>query len=196
MSEKNTENPTYRMERLMDIYMDQYRRSISRLHNRKLWLWFAVVLSLLSGVLSYILISKPNNYGFSAGIFALSITITGLVFVIFAFIAFLIPIVADISMHAKIFDRELDILTQNRIIEDDMFINSIKMSYKYLDQYYLQTKEHAHRGFLVTVWVSIFGAVLIGAGIIAMFFEHVTPSYITCASGVITEFIAAIFFYL
>lgn len=29
-----------------------------------------------------------------------------------------------------------------------------------------------------------------------MFFDKVEPSYITCASGIITEFIAAIFFYL
>ena len=52
------------------------------------------------------------------------------------------------------------------------------------------------RGFFVTVCVAVFGAVLIGAGIIAMFFEKMEPSYITCASGIITEFIAAIFFYL
>ena len=81
-------------------------------------------------------------------------------------------------------------------IEDDIFENSIKMSYKYLDQYYLQTREHAQRGFFVTVCVAVLGAVLIFIGIIAMFFEKVNPSYITCASGIITEFIAAIFFYL
>ena len=47
-------------------------------------------------------------------------------------------------------------------VKEDIFENSIKMSYKYLDQYYLQTREQ----------------------------------YVTCASGVITEFISAIFFYL
>lgn len=81
-------------------------------------------------------------------------------------------------------------------IKEDIFENSIKMSYKYLDQYYLQTREHAQRGFLVTVCVAVFGAVLIGAGIIAMFIGETSPSYVTCASGVITEFISAIFFYL
>lgn len=81
-------------------------------------------------------------------------------------------------------------------VEADIFENSIKMSYKYLDQYYLQTREQAQRGFFVTVGVAIFGAILIFVGVAAMFFEKVEPSYITCASGVITEFIAAIFFYL
>lgn len=37
---------------------------------------------------------------------------------------------------------------------------------------------------------------MLGVGIVAMFLEKTEPSYVTCASGVITEFIAAIFFYL
>lgn len=98
------------------------------------------------------------------------------------------------SIRRQILDYDVNDV-QNKI-KDDIFENSIKMSYKYLDQYYLQTREHAQRGFFVTVCVSVFGAILIGVGIIAMFLDHVTPSYITCASGVITEFIAAIFFYL
>lgn len=109
-----------------------------------------------------------------------------------------------------LFQLELDVLA-NRLrrkiiiyevanvqdqVEEDIYENSIKMSYKYLDQYYLQTREQAQKGFFVTVCISIFGATLIGAGILAMFLEKVKPSYITCASGVITEFISAIFFYL
>lgn len=81
-------------------------------------------------------------------------------------------------------------------VQEDVFENSIKMSYKYLDQYYLQTREQAQKGFFVTVCVSVLGAVLLGVGIVAMFLEKTEPSYVTCASGVITEFIAAIFFYL
>ena len=83
--------------------------------------------------------------------------------------------------------------TQNEV-EKDIFENSIKMSYKYLDQYYLQIREQAQRGFLVTVSIAVFGAGLIGIGIIAMFLGKVTPSYITCASGAITEFVSVIFF--
>lgn len=85
---------------------------------------------------------------------------------------------------------------QKSIDEDDVFENSLKLSYKYLDQYYYQTREQAQKGFVVTVCVAVFGALLIFSGIIAMFTGKVEPSYITCASGIITEFIAAIFFYL
>lgn len=100
----------------------------------------------------------------------------------------------EIRLQSRISEYEIDDVQNN--IEDDIFKNSIKMSYKYLDQYYLQTREQAQRGFLVTVCVAVFGAALVFAGIVAMFLGKVEPSYITCASGVITEFIAAIFFYL
>lgn len=98
------------------------------------------------------------------------------------------------AIRRKMIDSEV-VEAQNEI-SDDIFKNSIKMSYKYLDQYYHQTREHAHRGFVVTVGVSLFGALLISGGIIGMFLGSVEPAYITCAAGVITEFIAAIFFYL
>ena len=81
-------------------------------------------------------------------------------------------------------------------VVEDIFENSIKMSYKYLDQYYLQTKQQAQKGFLATMLVAGFGALLIAGGIIAMYFGVVEPSYITCGAGVITEFVSAVFFYL
>ena len=98
------------------------------------------------------------------------------------------------KLRRKILEYEAENIKED--VEEDIFENSIKMSYKYLDQYYLQTREQAQRGFLVTVCVAIFGALLIGVGIVAMFLNLVQSSVITCAAGVITEFIAAVFFYL
>lgn len=98
------------------------------------------------------------------------------------------------GLRRKILEYEADNVQDE--ITEDIFENSIKMSYKYLDQYYLQTREQAQRGFFITVCVAVFGALLIFVGVIAMFLGRTQPSYITCASGVITEFIAAVFFYL
>ncbi len=98
------------------------------------------------------------------------------------------------AIRRELIDYEVD--SAQSEVSEDVFKNSIQMSYTYLNQYYQQTREHAQRGFMVTVGVAIFGALLICAGIVAMFFGPVSPSYITCASGVITEFIAAVFFYL
>ena len=102
--------------------------------------------------------------------------------------------ITESSIHSKIIVYEANILKET--VTEDIFDNSIKMSYKYLDQYYLQTKQQAQKGFLATMIVAGFGALLIAGGIIAMFFGSVEPSYVTCGAGVITEFIAAVFFYL
>lgn len=94
----------------------------------------------------------------------------------------------------ELIEEEIDNISSDD--EEDLLKNSLQMSYKYLDQYYLQTREQAQKGFFVTITVSICGAIIIGIGIIAMFVGKGNAAYITTASGVITEFIAAVFFYL
>lgn len=82
-------------------------------------------------------------------------------------------------------------------VEDDPFKNAIKTSYTYLDRYYDQTQQQAKSGFRITMGVALFGAGLICFGIWRLFSgdnETITPAYITCGSGVITEFISSIFF--
>lgn len=100
----------------------------------------------------------------------------------------------DYDLYVKV--EEYEIRTLHEEVQNDIFENSIKMSYKYLDQYYLQIRDQAQKGFFITVCISISGAILIGIGIVLMFMNITNPSYITCASGVITEFIATIFFYM
>lgn len=85
---------------------------------------------------------------------------------------------------------------QGALSDSAAYDNLIKISCKYLDQYYLQTREQAQRGFAVTVAVSLFGALLITAGVAAMFLGVTTTAYVTSASGIITQFISAVFFYL
>ena len=81
-------------------------------------------------------------------------------------------------------------------VAENLFESSLKINYKYLDQYYAQTREHAGKGFLITICVTIVGAVLLSLGIISMFIDKTDASKITVASGVIVEFISAIMFYL
>ena len=100
----------------------------------------------------------------------------------------------EISLESDIAGYERN--TIQKTADDDIYESSIRMSYKYLDQYYLQTREQAGKGFLITLSVAIVGALIIGVGIIAMFLGVVEPAYITTACGVIIEFIASVFFYL
>ena len=94
---------------------------------------------------------------------------------------------------------EYDLIHAQDEAQEDLFRNSIKTSYTYLDQYYAQTRKQAQQGFIITVSIAVCGAILIFGGVGFLLFgnsEKVTPAYITCASGAITEFISAVFFYL
>ena len=82
------------------------------------------------------------------------------------------------------------------MVDEDVFENAIKLSYKYLDEYYSQTREQAQRGFYVTISIAVAGFGLIVAGVVMMFMEKMSMATITCVAGVITEFISSIFFYL
>jgi len=156
---------------------------------------FIVIFSVLLAIFVYFMLLAEctiPNFGILGGAIAIAIGIlTGCAGSIYLY---MLLETREIHLRSRIFEYEFDD-AQNKI-EDDVFENSIKMSYKYLDQYYLQTREQAQRGFFVTVCVATLGAILIFIGVVAMFFGKAEPSYVTCASGVITEFIAAIFFYL
>lgn len=81
-------------------------------------------------------------------------------------------------------------------IEENFFTKLVKINFKYLDQYYLQTQEQADKSFRLASSASITGLSIIAIGIIMMFFGKTEPAYVTTAAGVISEFIAAVFFYL
>jgi hypothetical protein len=84
-------------------------------------------------------------------------------------------------------------------IEIDFFTKLVEINFKYLDQYYLQTQEQADKSFWLSVIAGVVGFIIIITGVIMMFLnadKNFQPSYITTGAGVITEFIASVFFYL
>jgi len=81
-------------------------------------------------------------------------------------------------------------------IEENFFTNLVQINFKYLDKYYLQTQEQADKSFWVATAASITGLIIIAIGVIMMFLGKTEPAYVTTATGVISEFIAAVFFYL
>lgn len=81
-------------------------------------------------------------------------------------------------------------------INENFFTKLVQINFKYLDQYYLQTQEQADKSFRLSSFASISGLVIILVGIIMMYSGKTTPAYVTTTSGILSEFIAAIFFYL
>jgi hypothetical protein len=81
-------------------------------------------------------------------------------------------------------------------IEENFFTKLVQINFKYLDQYYLQTQEQADKSFRLSSFASISGMLVIVCGICFMYFDKINPAYVTTAAGLISEFIAAVFFYL
>lgn len=81
-------------------------------------------------------------------------------------------------------------------IEENFFTKLVKINFKYLDQYYLQTQEQAKRSFWLASFASITGLIIVTVGITMMFLNKTEPAYVTTGAGLISEFIAAVFFYL
>lgn len=154
----------------------------------------SLILGGIFGLLLLILVVAPANEN-SARIPINTRILIACLFGILVFLAAYASINLSITeTRTKILSYEIENVQDQ--VDEDPFENSIKMSYKYLDQYYLQTRSQAQNGFYITVGIAIGGAILISIGVIALFLGKTEPSYLTCAAGVITEFIATIFFYL
>lgn len=80
--------------------------------------------------------------------------------------------------------------------ENNMYSQSIKMNYRYLDRYYLQTQDQANKGFMITVIIALIGAILMFTGVGTLYVGITEPAYITVATGSITEITSLLFFYL
>ena len=81
-------------------------------------------------------------------------------------------------------------------LENDFFNNLVKINFKYIDKYYLQTQIQADKAFTMCAIAALIGFVVIIAGVVQMYVGQTNPAYVTTAAGVISEFIAAVFFYL
>lgn len=98
-------------------------------------------------------------------------------------------------------EKQNDLTMQIRQIQEqvneDFTESLLKLSYKYLDQYYLQVRQQANRSFLITLIFALLGGAVLIAGVIGvLFFELSNSGYVAVAAGLITNFITAVAFYL
>lgn len=84
-------------------------------------------------------------------------------------------------------------------IEEDFFTKLIKINFKYVDKYYLQTQVQADKSFMVSIVIAVVSFIIIAIGILLMFVSPVekeSVAIVTTSAGVLSEFIAAVFFTL
>lgn len=187
-------------ERVKPISKREYsiaRAKMSRLNSKRKYLVFfscvvSFVVSLIAVLLMYL---EDTTKRYPIALYFITCII------VFAFMSIYIYLLCMVMLQTRSskYQMTIDLYEFENMqdeVEENLFESSIKMSYKYLDQYYAQTKDQANKGFLLTICVTIAGAILLFVGIIFMFINRVDASRITVASGVIVEFISAIMFYL
>jgi hypothetical protein len=81
-------------------------------------------------------------------------------------------------------------------ISQDFVTKLVQINFKYIDQYYEQTQIQAGKSFLLAAFASVTGLAVIVTGVVMMFRGLTEPAYVTAGAGVLSEFVAAVFFYL
>lgn len=108
--------------------------------------------------------------------------------------------------ESKLPTNDLQKLVESKT-QENFFAQLVGINFKYLDKYYQQTQVQANKSFRLCLFAAVFSLLVIVAGIVLMFIspydKNLTSgdssklsSYIVTASGVLSEFIAAVFFYL
>lgn len=83
------------------------------------------------------------------------------------------------------------------VTNEEYFEKLVAINIENLSTYYIQVKAHANKGFMATLIVGFFGFTLLCAGLIYGMLvkdNNLTIAYLSFGSGVIIEFISAIYF--
>lgn len=83
-------------------------------------------------------------------------------------------------------------------LEENFFTNLVKINFKYIDKYYLQTQLQADKSFLLCAIAACVSLAVILGGIVMLFVNENARAagYVATAAGTLGEFIATVFFYL
>jgi hypothetical protein len=179
-----------------------YEERLSKLRFTPMGIAATAILSALGGI-AYSLFT----FNFVAGpvtnqqiiLRIIPITLASVVFSIFTIAYFLFFLSSNLRIRLRDIEFQLAKYDNEELqanIEEDFFNKLVKINFKYLDQYYLQTQEQADKSFRLSLFACIFGLVVIVTGIVMMFLDKIQPAYVTTAAGILSEFIAAVFFYL
>lgn len=178
-----------------------YEESISRYRLSPLTLVTLIVITVIVtygyGLSSIGSLDETNFVAAIVTYVPTALTVVGAITFIIAYVSFLLTTMLrqklrDVNYRLASLDAE----ELQESIEEDFFNKLVKINFKYIDQYYLQTQEQADKSFRLTLFACVTGLAIIVAGIVMMFFDKTEPAYVTTAAGVLSEFVAAVFFYL
>ncbi len=200
MEQKEIESPDpISTEENIQILIKRKEYTAQRINGFRFQWWILLIFLVVGGLLGYSVVainSFKNYYSFFEALpFVIIGALTGGAIYGYATIFLRMTLQNKIRrIDYRLAQLGVKELQQN--IEENFFTNLVQLNFKYLDQYYLQTQEQAGKSFTLASTASIIGLLIICAGIIMMFLDKTSPAYVTTGSGVISELVAALFFYL
>src|ERR1700730_2186748 len=81
-------------------------------------------------------------------------------------------------------------------LEQDFVTNLVRINFKYIDAYYLQTKLQADKSFNFALSSAVVSLLLIIVGIFLSLLGKTNSATVSAGAGILGEFISAVFFYL
>ncbi len=186
-------------EKNIDLLQRQKDHALQRLRGYRYRGWIQLVFVVVGALFGY------SIFYLSTGQRELSNSFPHMIFggLISGFIYFYIMLMLRITIQSRIrrIDYQLVKLGAYELqdnIEDNFFTKLVKINFKYLDQYYMQTQEQANKSFNLSMFASMVGFLIITVGIIMMYInpKEFDTALITTSAGVITEAVASLFFYL
>jgi len=177
----------------------QNNLSITRLLGFFRFSWISFLATILVFTIPFALLVYPVDF------INLSSKVTGtivywLIITVLYFLARLFDGVASHLWQKRVIERDISNLYE-QLETGDFFTTLIRINFKYIDKYYLQTQLQANKSYYLSAAAAVVSLLMIVVGIVMLFFpgllnSNVTPAYITMAAGVLGEFIATVFFYL
>jgi hypothetical protein len=110
-----------------------------------------------------------------------------------------IQMLAEYGVARKSVARAGKKSSQEKVAPPSYFDSLVKINVDNLAEYYALVKTHTNNSFLISASTGVVGFVLILIGLLVGFVNSANSqsiSYISAGAGIVTEFIASIFFYL
>jgi hypothetical protein len=90
----------------------------------------------------------------------------------------------------------LGVIELQENVSENYFDKLVETNHGYINIYYQQTQEQADKSFGLAMFASKSGLAIVALGIVLMYFDKMPSAYLTTSAGILSEFVAAIFYYL
>lgn len=186
---------TYKTLEELQLQIDKAKSNLENLtFNWKVYLFFAILVFLIGLSFATFEENLITKIWFWFFIIVISIIIGTSGYLLQYFAAQYYQKLIIKNLTSKALKLSTDYLQDT--LEEDFFNKLVKINFKYIDKYYDQTQNQADKSFKLSLVVAVLAFIIIVCGIVLMIQNKAEAGKIITASGVLSEFIAAVFFYL